>query len=232
MPDAEVLMPMNHLDASMKTGRVAFAWSSLSQWITPTPPSVSHETGEMLVELPLSVVAPLYMARRRPGTAQKKVVVPESIPGVFSGTATSEAPAEAAPAPPPAPTSKLGNLLGQPTKLDWPPQDVTKHVCMIDGVAGTLIASADGLPVSGQMPSHINCDTLAAFVPQMFSRMSQSAAEMRLGTVTMVMVTAGHAPYAILRAGKLYMVVLGRSGQALPDFVLQQIAAELADINQ
>ena len=161
MPDAEVLMPMNHLDASMKTGRVAFAWSSLSQWITPTPPSVSHETGEMLVELPLSVVAPLYMARRRPGTAQKKVVVPESIPGVFSGTATSEAPAEAAPAPPPAPTSKLGNLLGQPTKLDWPPQDVTKHVCMIDGVAGTLIASADGLPVSGQMPSHINCDTLA-----------------------------------------------------------------------
>ncbi len=103
---------------------------------------------------------------------------------------------------------------------------------MLEGVTGALLATSDGLTISGHMPPHVNCETLSAFVPQMFSRMSQSAAEMQLGTVTSVVVTAGQAPYAILWAGRLYLVVLGQPGQSLPELVVQQVAAELADSNQ
>jgi predicted regulator of Ras-like GTPase activity (Roadblock/LC7/MglB family) len=240
LQEAAVSLPVNRLDAAMKTGRVSFSWADLSQWITPSAPEPLAQNRETLVEVPLNVIAPLYMARHRPSVSQKKVVIPESIPGVFSGApppaATEEtpaaAPAEVAAEAPAVRSPTLGELLGQPGKTDWPPQHVTQHLCLVEGVAGTLLATSDGLPVSGQMPAHVNCETLSAFVPQMFSRMSQSAAEMRLGLVTSVVVTAGQAPYAILRAGKLYLVVLGQAGQRLPESVLQQIAAELAKTNQ
>jgi predicted regulator of Ras-like GTPase activity (Roadblock/LC7/MglB family) len=238
--NSEVFLPLSRLDAAMKTGRLSFTWGDLSQWISPSPPVASDQNRETLLEVPLSLVAPLYMARRRPALSQKKVVIPESIPGVFSG-APAPVPVEEAPPPPPVETPAeapavrgptLGELLGQPAKTEWPPQHVTQYMCLLEGIAGTLLATSDGLPMSGQMPDHVNCETLSAFVPQMFSRMSQSAGEMRLGEVTSVVVTAGHAPYAILRAGKLYLVVLGQAGRPLPESVLQQIAAELANTNQ
>jgi len=239
-PNASVEVPISRLDAGMKAGKLAFPWGDLSQWITPAPPAVSPQNRQTMVEIPLSVAAPLYLTRMRPSASQRKVEIPENIPGVFTGApgqapqAPVVEPVEAPPEPvaEPAAGSTLGQLLGQPDKADWPPQDVAQYLCMLEGIAGSLLASSDGLTVSGQMPNTINSELLSAFVPQMFGRMSQSAEEMQLGPVTSVVITAGGAPYAIYRAGTLYLVVLGEAGKSLPESRLLQIAAELAVTNQ
>jgi predicted regulator of Ras-like GTPase activity (Roadblock/LC7/MglB family) len=236
LKNASVSLPVNKMEAGMKAGKLAFPWGDLSQWISPSP-TVGAQNRQTMVEVPLSAAAPAFMAHRRPAAAQRKVEIPESIPGVFTGAQTPEAPV-AAPAPAPEPAvpaeperQTLGQLLGQPDRTDWSPQLITQHVCMGEGIAGCLLTASDGLLVSAQMPHHINCEILSAFVPQMFSRMSQSADEMRLGGVTGIVITAGSAPYGIYRAGSLYLVVLGEAGRGLPDTKLHQIAAEIAGIN-
>ena len=44
----------------------------------------------------------------------------------------------------------------------------------LPGVAGALVALPDGLRVASQIPSDLNADTLAAFLPQIYDRVSQS----------------------------------------------------------
>ena len=63
------------------------------------------------------------------------------------------------------------------------------------------------------------------------ARVSGCAEEAQLGTLRALTLTAGVAPCAIFKAGPLYLAVLGRPGQALPEAALQRIAGELATLN-
>ena len=72
---------------------------------------------------------------------------------------------------------------------------------------------------------------MAAFLPQIFGRVSQSAGEMQLGPVSSVVLAAGQGRCAIYKTGKLYLAVLGHPGAALPEAMLGRIAAEIAKRN-
>ena len=244
LADANVSLPLNKLDAGMKTGRVVFAWKELAQYLQPTPAEVSPETGGTALELPLSVIAPLFLARRRPGVAQKKVSIAAHIPDLFAGGGTAAeapapvsatatpAPSSPAPAPPaPAPVDALGEIFGQPGKSHWPPPEIIQKICVLKGVAGSALTMSDGLLLAGQIPAPLQPETIVAFVPQIFGHVNQSAGEMQLGALTSVVFTAGAAQCAIYKTGKLYLAVLGRPGEPLPEAVLERIAAELAKRN-
>jgi len=101
--DVSVLLPLNRLDTALKTGRVIFTWGELIQWFDVSPGSVSSPHLESSVELPLKVIAPLFISQRSASVVQKKIAVGENIPNLFSSPAKSVW--QAAPEPMRAPVS-------------------------------------------------------------------------------------------------------------------------------
>ena len=122
----------------------------------------------------------------------------------------------------------LGQLFGQPDKQHWTPEEIVQKTCTLEGIAGAVIALHDGLPVAGDLPQHVSGETLAAFLPQIFGRMSQYANEVGLGEPGQVSLLANQVPLQIARAGKVYFAVLGRANQPLPTTPLHVISCELA----
>jgi hypothetical protein len=98
LADARIAMPVDAVETALKRGRVTFAWKTIRSWITPaTPTTVSvHDAAEL--ELPLKVIAPLFLARKHSGNGQNKIAVDEAIPNLFFGFPQPEAPARSSPA--------------------------------------------------------------------------------------------------------------------------------------
>jgi predicted regulator of Ras-like GTPase activity (Roadblock/LC7/MglB family) len=237
---ATVSIPLNRLEAGMKAGRVVFTWADLCGWLNvPIPPPAN---GESQVELPLNVIAPLFLAKRRAAAPRKIVTVGEDVPNLFAGLGRPVAPPPA-PAPPAAPVVSgsppapaaapdvWDEIFQQPSQTEWSLKEITQRILALPGVAGALVASADGLLVAGQAPAPLKAETLAAFLPQIFSRLGGCVEEAQLGTLRALTLAAGPAPCAIFKAGALYLGVLGRPGQALDEAPLQRIAGELAKLN-
>jgi predicted regulator of Ras-like GTPase activity (Roadblock/LC7/MglB family) len=84
--DAKVALSTELVERALKQGRVAFTWKALRSWIRPAPlPAVSAHDSTVL-ELPLKIVAPLFLARQQETSrAQKKVSIDEDIPDLFFG---------------------------------------------------------------------------------------------------------------------------------------------------
>lgn len=81
-------LPLSEVEQGLKTGQVIFAWKDVHSWIRPavaTKPSLAY--GEMLLELPLKILAPLFLGQHRSAPPQRKTVVGEDIPDVFSPAA-------------------------------------------------------------------------------------------------------------------------------------------------
>lgn len=241
--DASVSLPMNRLDAAMKTGRVVFTWGELIQWLDVSSASISTPHRETSLELPLKVIAPLFMSQRTAAVVQKNVAVGGNIPNLFAvpgkpAGQTVPAPVPApeavllALAPAPAPADVLGEIFGQPAKKEWSPQEITQKINTLPGVAASLIAMSDGLLVAGALPPPLKSETMAAFLPQIFGRLAHYSAEIQLGPPTALTLLAGQTPCTIFKAGALYLAVLGKPGETLPDALLQRLAGELAGRNQ
>jgi predicted regulator of Ras-like GTPase activity (Roadblock/LC7/MglB family) len=236
---ATVALPMSRLERGLKTGRVVFTWGELCEWLQPPPPEKPSAHGEVPLELPLKVVAPLFLARRRPWAAPKKLTgaadIPDDMPVVFgradgaSGT-TATAPAAASRAAE-EPASKLGEIFGLSGRIEWTPPEICRRICALEGVTGSALAMSDGLVVAAQLPPGFNGETVAAFLPRIFCHASQSAGEMQWGPVTGVTLASGQGRCAIYKAGKLYLAAMGDVGAALPETTLERIAAEIGKRN-
>jgi predicted regulator of Ras-like GTPase activity (Roadblock/LC7/MglB family) len=107
------------------------------------------------------------------------------------------------------------------------PNEVVVRAMELPGVAGALVALPDGLKVASQIPSDFNADTLAAFLPQIFDRVSQSTKELRMGALNNFNFTVGNVPWKIFRVNAVYFAAFGRAGEALPTVQLAALAAEL-----
>jgi len=280
LSDARVALPVEAVETALKKGRVTFPWKSLRSWIRPaTPPAVSaHDAVEL--ELPLKVIAPLFIARKQSATpTQQKLTVDEEIPNLFFGFPQPEAPAPAAapagtrqfarvpspavstaaaaaPAPAPAPVAPVASKPVDTNYYIWndtsdttqlhveairrggasgtefvkryaSPNEIVSRAAALDGVAGALIALPDGLMVASRIPTEFNADTLAAFLPQLFNKVSQCTKELRMGELNNLNFTVGNVPWKIFRVNAIFFAVFGRAAQALPTAQLAGLAAEL-----
>ncbi len=254
-----VVIPVSELEAGMKTGQVVLTWGQLRRWLQPPSGSVPSPNDETPVELPLKVIAPLFIGARAP-TAQRKVNLAGDIPDVFTGLkkdagqarpaapaptpaaapipATAPTPAAPVPAPAPAPAVShaprpdgLGIIFGQPLKSEWHPPEIVQKICGFTGVVGCVIMTADGLLIAGQVPATQKAEMLASFLPQIFGRTAQYSAELQMGGLNAMLLFTGDTPCAIFKAGKLYLGVTGRAGESLPEALLLRVAAELAKRN-
>jgi len=183
------------------------------------------------------------MAQQRATVVQKNIVVGGNMPDLFAvpgkpagQTVPALVPASEAVllalAPAPAPANVLGEIFGQPAKSEWSPHEITQKINALPGVAASLIAMSDGLLVAGDLPPPLKSETMAAFLPQIFGRLAHYSAEIQLGPPTALTLLAGQTPCTIFKAGALYLAVLGKPGESLPDALLRRLAGELAKRNQ
>ena len=107
------------------------------------------------------------------------------------------------------------------------PNEIIARAMALPGVVGALVALPDGLKVASQIPPDLNADTLAAFLPQIFDRVSQSTKELRMGALNNFNFTVGNVPWKIFRVNAVYFAAFGSAGEALPTVQLAALAAEL-----
>jgi predicted regulator of Ras-like GTPase activity (Roadblock/LC7/MglB family) len=113
------------------------------------------------------------------------------------------------------------------TSRQMTPKEVVTNAMALPGVAGVVIALPDGLLVASQVPAELSADTLAAFLPQIFERVSQSTKELRMGALNNVSFTVGNVPWKIFRVNAVYFTAFGRAGESLPTAQLAQLAIQL-----
>jgi predicted regulator of Ras-like GTPase activity (Roadblock/LC7/MglB family) len=243
-------VPLNStfVDAGLKRGRVTMTWKEIRTLAKPSSPaSVFDET---TLELPLKVLAPAFFAAQKNSSAQKKVKVNEEIPNLFFGfpNGNSESPtptAAVAPVAPAAPKPTDTNFFTPADKEEAPalrmaatpqtdfanrqthPQEVVARALILPGVAGAVVALADGLRVASNVPADLNAEAIAAFLPQIFERVNQSTRELRMGALNNVSFTVGNVPWKIFRVNSVYFAAFGRAGEPLPKAQLAGLAAEL-----
>ncbi len=107
------------------------------------------------------------------------------------------------------------------------PKEIVERAMALPGVVGVVVALPDGLRVASQVPADLNADTLAAFLPQIYDRVSQSTKELRMGALNNFNFTVGNVPWRIFRVNAVYFAAFGTAGEALPSAQLAALAAEL-----
>jgi predicted regulator of Ras-like GTPase activity (Roadblock/LC7/MglB family) len=251
--DAKVALPAEIVERALKQGRVAFTWKTLRSWIKPTPlPTVSvHDS--VVLELPLKVVAPPFLARQKEVTKlRKKVSVDADIPNLFFGfpQPAAASPTVASAASPSASRPEETNFYVWDDSTESvrvqddglkgaaspgtkfvakyaTPNEVVSRAAALDGVAGALIALPDGLMVASRLAPDLNGDTLAAFLPQIFGKVNQCTKELRMGELNNVNFTVGNVPWKIFRVNAIFFAAFGRAGGPLPTAHLAALATEL-----
>ena len=127
------------------------------------------------------------------------------------------------------PTAKnLAELFGEPDKRNWTPNEIVQRTTVLPGVAGALIALQDGLLVAHCTPPNWKTETIAAFLPQIFGRLSQYAKELNMGELQSVNVAVEQGILQVYKAGIIYFAVMGKPETPLPWGSLNLIATELS----
>ncbi len=252
--EAKVALPGETIECALKQGRVAFSWKTLRSWIRPAVPPSASPADSLVVEVPLSLIAPLFLARQRQTSQSRQAVtIDEQIPNLFFGFPKPEAgSAGSAPAPAAAaPAAANSNYYTWDDAADTvrqraeearrgpnagtrfaakhaTPNEIVSRAAALDNVAGALIGLPDGLLVASRLGPDLNADTLAAFLPQIFARVSQCIKELRMGELNNLNFTVGSTPWKIFRVNSIFFAAFGCAGAALPASQLAALAAELA----
>jgi predicted regulator of Ras-like GTPase activity (Roadblock/LC7/MglB family) len=251
LAEASVALPFAAVEAGLKRGRLSFPWKKLKAWVHPSLQAQVSVHDPVELELPLRVIAPLFIAQRReqPQTAGK-VAVDRDIPNLFFGLPqpdTAGLAVDHAVNKPvdtnyyvwddqvdAVPDDARNNAASCPRTAGTEfvtryatPNEVVSRASALEGVEGAVIALPDGLMVASHLPPGLNGDTLAAFLPHLFGKVSQCTQELRMGEVNNLNFTVGNVPWKIFRVNALYFAAFGRKGQALPTARLASLAGEL-----
>jgi predicted regulator of Ras-like GTPase activity (Roadblock/LC7/MglB family) len=228
-------LPLAELEPGLKRGKVSVTWAQLSRWLTPSP-SVAIPA-DLVLELPLQVMAPLFLAARQPTAGRKELTLGDNIPDLFSpqkapplatNPTPQPAPVTAPPAPMVAPPASpplpvpvaaprtMGEWLGQPGRKEWQPADIAHAAASWEGVGGAVLAMHDGFPVAGNLPPDFDLETFAGLAVELHTRANLFASSLKLRTSGEVTVTLGDLPVHVCRTPTLFFAVLGRPGSSLP----------------
>lgn len=246
---ATVEIPLKAIEEGVRKGRVVVKGSIFKGWIKGAALAVEDDQD---LDLPLPVLAPLFMARRGPARQQRKVVVGDNIPDVFTGknisqpaaeapaaapaaeaapaaapgaSAPAAAPAPARPAEPAGPT--LAGIFQLPGKTSWTPAELVQKLATLKGVSGAVVATHDGLLVAAQVPAPLKGEMIAGFVPEMFNRINQYSKEIKIGEIQQLGFTAGAVSCRVFRMDKVHLAVLCQADANLPQSTLDLVLKEL-----
>jgi predicted regulator of Ras-like GTPase activity (Roadblock/LC7/MglB family) len=87
MDGAILAVPANEIASGLAKGRVAFPWGKLRVWITPLPLSATEADEAIELQLPLRILAPIFLKQsRRTGQRKQAISATEEIPALFRGS--------------------------------------------------------------------------------------------------------------------------------------------------
>jgi predicted regulator of Ras-like GTPase activity (Roadblock/LC7/MglB family) len=244
------------VEDALKKGRATFTWKQVRSWTNSTAATATSQHNDEMVELPLKVIAPLFLAQQRTAKSAPKIAVDKSIPDLFARAAGTASVTPTAPAtngssdtaqfraPKPSPISHDTKFVSKPPVSNSPatddvrsgteflkryatPNDIVAKAASLDGVLGALITLPDGLLVASHLPANMNGDALAAFTPQIYVRVTQSAREYRMGDLKELTFTVGNTQWKIYKVGSIFFAAFGKSDEQLPVKELTSLAAEL-----
>ena len=251
-PATKVALDVGAIAAGLAKGKVTFTWGEILAGLDPAPAEMSAVDEATILQLPLQVVAPAFLAASGKSRVERKSVqLDDSIPALFSDGREPEPAAPSAPAPVEAIPEKaasapvaepqvvaaapepqgipetVGAIFGDPHKTDFTPAEIVAGTVKLPGVAGAIVALQEGLQVATAMPEGVKGEVVAAFLPQIFARLNQYAGEMKMGEVDDLLFTTHGAHCQVYRLGFVYFAILGQPGAALPWHELRLISAEL-----
>jgi predicted regulator of Ras-like GTPase activity (Roadblock/LC7/MglB family) len=122
---------------------------------------------------------------------------------------------------------EIGEIFGQPGRKNWSPAELVERSSGLQGVVGAIITMPDGLLVASHLPPGLNGEAIAAFLPQMFTRMMQYCKELKFGDATRLTIVVDGVPLKIVKVGGVFFAALGRAEDPLPEAQLNVIAAHL-----
>jgi predicted regulator of Ras-like GTPase activity (Roadblock/LC7/MglB family) len=178
----------------------------------------------------MAPAAPIAPATPPPAApiAPKPLAMPAPTPATPAPSpAPAAAPAVAPTAAATEPSLGFGDVFGQPQKKDWTPQEIVEKTATLRGVAGALITTVDGLPVAFHLPSNLSGNAMAAFIPQMYTRITQYTRDLKLGDAKHLTIFVENVPLQIFKTGSVYFTALGKANENLPKPQLTAIAAAL-----
>jgi len=102
----------------------------------------------------------------------------------------------------------LNRLLGVSEEHELTLQEIVKLTSQLPGLQGCMLATADGLLLTGQMPPHLDKEAISVFAPQLFRRVSRYTRELKIGQVTRFTLFTDQQPVSIFSAEEAFLVVL------------------------
>jgi competence ComEA-like helix-hairpin-helix protein len=107
----------------------------------------------------------------------------------------------------PAPRT-LNRLLKVEHNEELTLQEIVRLTSQLKGVAGCILAMSDGVFLTGQLPPHLDQETISVFAPQLFKKVGRYMKELRVGQVTRLSVFTDQQPLSIFHAGEIFLVVI------------------------
>jgi len=104
--------------------------------------------------------------------------------------------------------SGLNRLLGVEHNEELTLQEVVRLTSQLKGVAGCILAMSDGVFLTGQLPPHLDQETISVFAPQLFRKVGRYMKELRAGEVTRLSVFTDQQPISIFRAHDIFLIVI------------------------
>lgn len=98
-----VVLPVSQVEAALRQGRVSYSWSAILEHLDQgAGEGKQSSAGDTVLDFPLSVVAPAFLAARQAAPAKTSTAIDATIPDLFQAAKASDsspaAPAAAAPA--------------------------------------------------------------------------------------------------------------------------------------
>ena len=107
------------------------------------------------------------------------------------------------------------------------PGEIVTRATALAGVAGALVALPDGLMVAGKLLPGLDGEKLAAFLPQMFGKVSEGVKELSIGEMNNLDFTVDNVPWRISQVNSIFFATIGCAGQPLPTTQLAALGAKL-----
>lgn len=224
--DTFIDFPTAELGAALKRGLVSFCWSQLRTWMLPKIAAESMYDDAVL-NVPVEVVAPLFMEAVNPTQSAARVQIDEEIPAPFAAMPKQPEAAPARPilsAPGDRPVIASEN---SPVDTQVPVQTI-ERACSFSGVAGAIVCSRDGLLVAAKLPPELNAASVATVVPQIFCHLEEVTMSMQVGDLHQAAFTAEDRAWLFFKAGALLLGAVGDSNAVMPSAQLKMLATQLA----
>jgi competence protein ComEA len=102
----------------------------------------------------------------------------------------------------------LNHLLGVQHNQELTLQEIVRLTSALPGISGCALAMEDGLLLTGQLPEHLDQNTISVFAPQLFKKVGRYTRELRVGQIQRLTVFTDQQPLSIFQAGDIYLVVV------------------------